>query len=117
MMDADTYQKLAARTLIDGPDFKISDRDFMTVWNALGLAGEAGEVVDHIKKGIMHQRGIDLDKIKRELGDVSWYLAGLCTTLGLSLGDVMAVNVEKLRARYPDGWDHTRSGIREGEAR
>lgn len=116
-MDCDEYQRLAARTLIPGPDFEISDNDFMTVWNALGLAGECGEVVDHVKKGIMHQRGIDRDKIKRELGDVSWYLAAMCTTLGFSLSEVFRTNVEKLKARYPDGWDHERSGIRDGEAR
>jgi NTP pyrophosphatase (non-canonical NTP hydrolase) len=114
---ADEYQRLAARTLIDRPDFEISDDNFMIVWNALGLAGEAGEVVDHIKKGIMHQRGIDREYIKRELGDLAWYFAGLCTNFGFAMSDVFETNVRKLEARYPDGYSAERSAVREGEAR
>ncbi|MBT5832025.1 MAG: nucleotide pyrophosphohydrolase, partial [Candidatus Latescibacteria bacterium] len=43
-MDAHQYQELASRTLIEKPDFDISDKEVMLVWNAIGLAGEAGEV-------------------------------------------------------------------------
>lgn len=116
-MNADEYQRLAARTLIPGPDFEISGRDFMLVWNALGIGGEAGELIDHIKKGVMHQRGVDTEYVKRELGDLCWYIAAICTGLDISLSDVMQTNVDKLKARYPNGWDHTRSGVRDGEAR
>jgi NTP pyrophosphatase (non-canonical NTP hydrolase) len=98
------YQWLAARTLIDSPDSEISSHDIMLAWNAIGLAGEAGEVCEHIKKGVFHQHGVDRDKMKKELGDVLWYVAALCTKLGLDMGDVMAANIEKLRARYPDGY-------------
>ncbi len=115
-MDADRYQQLAARTLIDSPDFAITDAQVMLVWNATGLAGETGEVVDHIKKGIFHQRGIDRETVKRELGDVAWYLAALCTCLGLTMSEVMQTNVDKLRARYPDGYSPERSTVREGGA-
>lgn len=103
-MDASEYQRLAARTLIDEPDFQISNSDFMIVWNALGLAGEAGEVADTIKKGILHQHGLDKDKAKKELGDVCWYIAALCSKLGFDLADVMTANIEKLKVRYPDGY-------------
>jgi NTP pyrophosphatase (non-canonical NTP hydrolase) len=103
-MNANEYQKLASRTLIDRPDFEIADNDMMIVWNALGLAGEAGECVDAIKKGILHQHGLDRDKMKKELGDVAWYLAALCTKLDLDLGDVFEANIEKLKTRYPDGY-------------
>lgn len=103
-MNASDYQYLASRTLIDRPDFEISDEEIMIVWNALGLAGEAGEVAESIKKGIFHQHGLDHEKLKKELGDVCWYIAALCTKLDLDLNEVMAANIEKLRIRYPDGY-------------
>lgn len=103
-MNATEYQKLAARTLIDAPDFEISSMQMMILWNALGLAGEAGEVAEAVKKGILHQHGLDLEKMKKELGDAQWYLTALCTVLGFDLSDVMAANIEKLKLRYPDGF-------------
>jgi NTP pyrophosphatase (non-canonical NTP hydrolase) len=108
-MDAEIYQELAARTLIDKPGFKISDDDIMIIWNAIGLAGEAGEVCEAIKKGIFHQHGLDRGSLQKELGDVCWYLAALCTKLGLDLGEVMSANIEKLKARYPDGYSSNNS--------
>lgn len=108
-MDADDYQKLAARTLIDAPGFDIPDCDIMIVWNAIGVAGEAGELCDLVKKGIFHQHGLDVAKVRKEIGDCLWYLAGLCTKLGISLSQVMEENNAKLLDRYPDGFDPERS--------
>jgi NTP pyrophosphatase (non-canonical NTP hydrolase) len=104
-MNANEYQKLAARTLIDRPGFEITARNIMTVWDALGLAGEAGEVADHIKKGIFHRHGLDIPKLKKELGDTLWYIAAICTTLGFDLGEIMDLNIEKLKERYPNGFN------------
>ena len=70
---------------------------------ALGLAGETGEVVDEIKKHIGHGHDLNVSKLRYELGDVLWYVAGLAQALGLTLEDVAAGNLEKLRARYPEG--------------
>ena len=115
-MDANTYQKQAGRTLLDVPDFRISDKEVMVAWNALGLAGEAGEVADLIKKAIFHQQGVEVEKLKKELGDVLWYVAALCTHLEISLSDVMSLNLEKLSARYPEGYSAKRSTNRDGMA-
>lgn len=103
-MEANTYQQLAARTLIDAPGFTLTDKEFMIVWNALGLTGEAGEVADTVKKAILHRHGLDMDKMVKEIGDVCWYLAALCTTLDIDLETVMAANIEKLKTRYPEGF-------------
>lgn len=103
-MNADDYQKSAARTLIDKPDSDYTDVEMMLVWCATGLAGEAGEVIDNVKKAVFHRHGIDRDKLSKELGDVAWYLAGVCSVLGLRLSDVMQQNVHKLLARYPEGY-------------
>jgi NTP pyrophosphatase (non-canonical NTP hydrolase) len=111
-MNANDYQRLAGRTLIAAPDFDIAPAEVLIAWNALGLAGEAGEVVDLVKKGVFHQHGLDRDKLSKELGDVLWYVAALCSTLNLSLSEVMEANIEKLRRRYPEGYSAEASRTR-----
>ena len=71
---------------------------------ALGLAGEAGEVVDGIKKREYHGRTdeITVDYLIEELGDVMWYVANIATTLGVTLDEVLERNYNKLCNRYPD---------------
>lgn len=59
----------------------------------LGLTGEAGEVSDLVKKGIFHEKGIDLEHLKKECGDVMWYVAMICEACGFSLDDVMQTNI------------------------
>lgn len=103
-MTPNKYQQLAFRTLIDGPTFTLTDNEFMIIWNALDLAGEAGEVVDMVKKGLLHRHGLDKEKMVKELGDVMWYVAALCTKLDIDLSDVLAQNIAKLQERYPDGF-------------
>jgi NTP pyrophosphatase (non-canonical NTP hydrolase) len=79
---------------------------------ALGLAGEAGEVADLIKKGIGHGHDVPLDKLTSELGDVLWYVAAVAKCYGLTLEEVAMYNVAKLRKRYPDGFTHQASLFR-----
>jgi NTP pyrophosphatase (non-canonical NTP hydrolase) len=76
----------------------------MFVWNALGLASEAGEVAEMVKKGIFHQHGLGREKLKKELGDVLWYIAALCTKLEVDMGEIMQGNIDKLKQRYPNGY-------------
>lgn len=111
-MNAETYQKEAARTLIDEPDHPFTSNELMIMWCALGLTGEAGEVAEHVKKGICHQHGLDHDKLVKELGDCLWYLSGLATLIGVSLSDVMERNIAKLRQRYPNGYSSADSKAR-----
>ncbi len=111
-MHADRYQDEAARTLIESPDKEYTAREIMLVWNAIGLAGEAGEVADSVKKMVFHQHGIDRDVLIKELGDVLWYVAALCTKLDVPLSDVMDRNIAKLRLRYPDGYSSADSKAR-----
>lgn len=111
-MNANEYQRLADRTLIDGPDAEYTPTDIMIVWNALGLAGEAGEVADTIKKAVFHQHGLDRDELIKELGDVLWYVAALCSKLNVPLSEVMDRNIAKLIMRYPNGYSSTDSQVR-----
>jgi len=115
-MDAGEYQQAAARTLIEGPGFEIPDQEIMAVWEALGLAGEAGEVADLIKKGVFHRHGIDRARLEEELGDTLWYLSALASTLGLDLSAIMHANIEKLKIRYPHGFSSQDSRRRADQA-
>lgn len=106
------YQHQAARTLIDKPDFVLTEEEQMILWNADGLAGEVGEIMNTVKKAIWHRKGVDLlkgEEFKKELGDALWYLACLCTKLGFELGDVGYTNIEKLLERFPDGYDQSKT--------
>jgi NTP pyrophosphatase (non-canonical NTP hydrolase) len=116
-MDANQYQQLAARTLIDAPDFEITPFEVMVLWSVTGLEGETGEVSELVKKGIFHRKGFDRERIKNELGDVLWYLSALAQQFDIPLAEVMQTNIEKLKARYPDGYSAERSSFREGAAK
>jgi len=76
----------------------------LVVKDALGLAGETGEVVELIKKARFHGLPLDADRLKSEIGDVLWYLTDLCAQAGFALADAAQANVAKLRARYPNGF-------------
>lgn len=103
-MDMREYQRLAARTM---PSSRDPDLD-LAVW-ALGLAGEAGEVVELIKKHVGHGHTLDKTMVAKELGDVLWYVAAVATHQGLDLGAIADANIEKLRKRYPKGFSESAS--------
>ena len=99
-MTINEYQKAAYRTANQ------SLTDSQQLQNGLmGLNGESGECIDILKKHLF--QGHDLDKyhIAKELGDVAWYLAVSAQALGFDLETILQMNVEKLKARYPHGFD------------
>ena len=82
---------------------------------ALGITAEGGEFAEIIKKIIFQGKPVDEHTIyhmKRELGDVMWYITQACIALECSLEDVIYMNIEKLESRYPDGFDSFRSNNR-----
>ena len=103
-MTIDEYQKLAMTTL--NPE--LSQKDVL-INGVMGLCGESGEAIDIVKKWLAQGHELDREKLAKELGDICWYLAETATALDLSLEDVMAANIEKLRHRYPEGFDSSRS--------
>ena len=73
---------------------------------SVGMCAEAGEFTEIVKKIIFQGKPVNEDNLfhlKRELGDIMWYVAQACIGLDISLDEVLAMNVEKLSARYPDG--------------
>ncbi|MBQ3761070.1 MAG: nucleoside triphosphate pyrophosphohydrolase family protein [Clostridia bacterium] len=75
----------------------------------MGLCGEAGEAIDLVKKHLFHGHELKRDELIKELGDVAWYLAESCAALGVELEEVLTLNIEKLKKRYPEGFDKQRS--------
>ena len=98
------YQKLAERTSGAG---KVGER--RQIIAALGLAGEAGEFANMVKKLTAHGHEISKDELAEELGDVMWYVAEAASACGLSLNEIGQMNVNKLKARYPNGFSEERS--------
>ena len=96
-MEINNYQLKAARTCaqIDG---NILDDIHMV----LGMQTEASEIADVYKKALAYKKPLDLVNVKEEIGDLMWYIANLCNMHGWDLRDIMATNIAKLEARYPE---------------
>lgn len=110
-LTADEYQRLAMRTK---PTYTMGNDQLINA--ALGLAGESGEFADLLKKYLYQGHSMDYERMVKELGDVLWYVSLAADALGVTLGEVMQKNIDKLRKRYPEGFDAERSRNRE-EAR
>ena len=104
-MTINEYQKLALRT-----EKGSRTDEYPRLLNGLmGLCGEAGEALDELKKHLFQDHWLDKTHIAKELGDVAWYLAVSADALGFDLETIFQMNVDKLRARYPEGFDAERS--------
>lgn len=101
-MTLNEYQDLALRT---APQGTTPYHDLLH--GGLGVATEAGELLDVLKKHHAYAREIDRTNVREEIGDVLWYVALLCRSLGTDMETVAAINVAKLRARYPDKYTHS----------
>lgn len=102
-MTMNEYQELAARTIRMDLTLK------QAVQHGLyGLAAETGEVCGIFQKQLQGHP-VDDEHVMKELGDVLWMVAEICTGLRIDLDDVAALNISKLRARYPNGFDPDRS--------
>ncbi|WP_405379364.1 nucleoside triphosphate pyrophosphohydrolase family protein [Phascolarctobacterium sp.] len=82
---------------------------------SLGLCGEAGELNDMIKKWVFHEKPLDEEHAKKELGDIMWYIAMMCHSFGWDLDEIMRLNIIKLMARYPEGFSVERANNRAAE--
>ena len=96
MIDFDIYQLQAMRTAKPG------DTDFDLMHAAYGLAGEAGEFADCVKKAHVYGRELDRANAAEELGDILWFVALACNALNVPMSTVAQQNIDKLRQRYPE---------------
>ena len=105
-MKPDVYQSLAMRTCRHTPRSQQC-----LIEGALGLNGEAGEVAEVVKKAVFGGHPMDKEKLAIELGDVLWYVAETAYGLGISLEEIMVMNIKKLEARYPAGEFRTKDSL------
>ena len=99
-MQVNEYQKAAMATL----NLALDKKDVL-INSIMGLCGESGEAIDIVKKWLMQGHELDKEHLVRELGDVAWYLAEAATALDIPLEAVFQGNLDKLRQRFPNGFD------------
>ena len=103
-MQVNEYQELAMRTLNPA----LSRKDVL-INSVMGLCGESGEAIDIVKKWLAHGHELDREHLKKELGDIAWYLAEAATALDIPLESILQENIDKLKQRYPQGFESQRS--------
>ena len=103
-MTINEYQQLAMRTL--NPN--LSEKEVL-INGVMGLCGESGEAIDIVKRHLAQGHELDKEHLAEELGDIAWYLAETATVLGYSLEDILQMNIDKLKKRYPEGFDTEKS--------
>lgn len=106
-MTVNEYQRLAMTTL--NPAL---DRKEVLINSVMGLCGESGEAIDIVKKWLAQGHELDKARLAKELGDVAWYLAEAATALDIPLEEIFQGNLEKLKKRYPEGFDAQKSMAR-----
>ena len=106
-MNANEYQKLAMVTL--NPQLNKKD---VLINSVMGLCGESGEAIDIVKKWMAQGHELDKAHLAKELGDIAWYLAEAATALDMPLEDILQENINKLKKRYPEGFETKRSLVR-----
>ena len=103
-LTANEYQKKAMTTL--NPALTKQD---VLLNGVMGLCGESGECIDLVKKHLHQGHPLDSEKLAKELGDVAWYLAETAWALDIALEDILRGNLDKLKKRYPQGFDAEKS--------
>ena len=106
-MTINEYQELAMTTL--NPELTKKD---VLIKSVMGLCGESGEAIDIVKKWMAQGHELDKEHLTKELGDIAWYLAEAATALEFPLDDILQANIDKLKKRYPDGFDAQKSLVR-----
>ena len=107
-MTMEEYEQLASRTL--NPSL---GRDQRLLDAAAGLAEEAGEALGLVRKHLFRRHELDTGRLTIELGDALWCLTAAAGAIGVSLEQVAATNIAKLRKRYPAGYTDAASAKRD----
>ena len=103
MLDVNVYQKMASRTI----DKNLTNGQ-ASLHALFGLASEVGELHDIFQKYYQGHK-LNEEHMKKECGDIMWMLAEFCTAHGWKLEEIMRMNIAKLEARYPNGFDPDKS--------
>lgn len=102
-MELNEYQKLASRTI--NKELNRNDNKYHALH---GLVSEVGEIHGIYQK-VYQGHDFEFNHLIKEIGDLMWFVAELCTSLGVSLEDICELNIDKLKKRYPDGFEVDKS--------
>ena len=94
---SEQYTELGHRLQSSTPQLRI-------LHGAMGISGEAGELMDAVKKHILYNKPLDVGNLKEEIGDLLWYASLLLDQVGSSFEEVMKMNHDKLEKRFPGGF-------------
>lgn len=109
-MTINEYQQMALRT--ESPTADEIDR---ILQGAMGLCGESGEYIDILKKHMFQGHELDKEHMAKELGDIAWYLAVSADAIDYDLETIFQMNIDKLKARYPEGFETNKSTHRKAD--
>ena len=109
-MNLKTYEKESSRTMSAKMHSSAAKVD--TAHGIIGIAGEAGELLDAMKKAMFYGAVLDLDNVREEVGDIMWYIMAIVRSEGWDLETIMQENIDKLRVRYPNQWNKEHAELR-----
>lgn len=98
--DIDTYQKEVMKTAKSGEDPRM-----VKLYVGAKMAEEVGEVIGPVSKNIMHGKPLSIEDVKKELGDLCYYVAWMANLHGFTLSDVVTTNIQKIRARHGETYN------------
>jgi len=103
-MNSTPYEQFVQSIVKSGHDIlvQLTPLQASMMHMAVGISGEAGELLDAIKKHSIYQKPLDFDNVKEEAGDILFYLTGLLNDVGITLNECIEANREKLSKRYPN---------------
>lgn len=110
IMNIAQYKIDSERTLID------KGHDMNLLHAAMGIGTEAGELLDAFKRKLFYGKPLDVVNVKEEVGDIMWYIAILLRELDLDFEEILQLNIDKLRARFPDKFTETHALNRDLDA-
>jgi NTP pyrophosphatase (non-canonical NTP hydrolase) len=104
-MDLKEYQELAPKTASVDTEGTLARMraSFDLAHGVTGIATEAGELLEQMKKHLFYNKPLDMINVKEELGDILWYFALACKATGFTMEEIADANIAKLKARYPNG--------------
>jgi NTP pyrophosphatase (non-canonical NTP hydrolase) len=113
-MTPEKYLELSDRTCkhIAEEGIVILPAMYDLVHASFGISGEAGEFLDAVKKAFIYNKPLDVVNAKEELGDMMWYLALACRALNVSFEELMTMNIDKLKVRYPEKYTDEHAAAR-----
>lgn len=97
-----TYEQFVSALVKDGDKIKseLTGNECHTIHMTMGICGEAGELLDAVKKAVIYRKELDMVNVLEELGDIEFYLEGFRQSVGLTREQTIKDNMEKLSKRY-----------------